>query len=1142
MLARVTSGQSGIVQYLKDGVKSDRELTRDELDQRITIDGNIEITDSLIENLNADGRKENYLHITLSFGERELEQDKIIAAYNDYKESVMNAYGTDEYNVYAEIHYPKVKSYTDKKTGDQVERFPHVHMVIPKTNLLTDKSLNPFGKYTDNIKYHDAIQENINRKHGLESPYDNQRKYGVIDNSDFISRYKGDNFKGSNAELKNELFELINNKNIRTMDVFKDELSKYGTVTTGKAGSNDEYLQLKLHGVNKNIRLKESCFKNDYITDRELLRPKPTNQEIQKNLKNWIDTRSHEMKHIHPASPKTRTEYYNLKVAEKEEFLHDRRDEFTRRFGNDRANSRTARNRSPDRIDNFQQGGRATDREFSVKRNGGRGFTDITNGLPDMPQRNVVSRRNREETTTESVLSSDAIGNLEQGKTDRDNELRWSTNRGGRTRGRLIKVSSPGTKAEQLLIEENNKKIELSHFREIRQNLDPKRVLNHLEKTHGLVKGNYGIAKAKDGTPRITVNNKSFNVSDFCTKHMHLTWDDTKNILKSEYKRQQSIELKRIDLSNKGLKHFSSVKSGLTESNIYPPNHFKKLDKVNKENREINSIVFVSNYVTQRGQTLNDKQNLELSVRTLKHLQLKERHGDSKMAIKDILEKRVLPDKNIISNPEIDLKTIKDNFKRQQEMIARLRLKMGDLVPAKDFANGKVDFNDKNTGKSVFEDNGNHIKMASRKPDIEHVAVAMTFAAEKFGKVEIKGTKEFKQQVIDVAVAKDLNIVFASKSMQKKFMEERAIFKGKNEDALSNENTVNKATSNTNEAANSSSLTPTKVVDHGSAPFENNPKNSQSYFVKTANGETHWGVGLKDAIKDANVKNGDSVTINRTGVKPVEVDVPILNSDGAKIGTEKKNVERVNWEIKKHVDENNQKQVDITNKPTENKEDLTVDNRQNDKSVKLVDFGAAPKNNDARNSDSYFMKTSDGKEYWDSNLEQAIKNGNLKKGDEIVINRTDAKKEQVEVPILDKAGNKIGSKPALSERFNWDIKTAQEVKAQAIDKKLSKAMGDEVTTTIHSKENVKVEYKWNEDIKKMEFTVNGVKPLKKPYEQIAAIAKNDKFLSNYSPSELMSGKLDLSKSNGVQPVNREFNSQGVPVESFVQKNVPKNTQ
>ncbi|HDZ9262713.1 TPA: relaxase, partial [Vibrio cholerae] len=127
MLVRVRDGKSGVIEYLIYGQKSGRDHTRDELDERICIDGNIQLTDEIINDLKLDDRPANYLHITLSFSEKDISEEKIEEAYNKYKSLLMSAYRSDEYNVYAEIHYPKIKSYVDWKTGGVVERFPHVH-------------------------------------------------------------------------------------------------------------------------------------------------------------------------------------------------------------------------------------------------------------------------------------------------------------------------------------------------------------------------------------------------------------------------------------------------------------------------------------------------------------------------------------------------------------------------------------------------------------------------------------------------------------------------------------------------------------------------------------------------------------------------------------------------------------------------------------------------------------------------------------------------------------------------------------------------------------------------------------------------------------------------------------------------------
>ncbi|WP_061011107.1 LPD7 domain-containing protein [Vibrio sp. CUB2] len=95
---------------------------------------------------------------------------------------------------------------------------------------------------------------------------------------------------------------------------------------------------------------------------------------------------------------------------------------------------------------------------------------------------------------------------------------------------------------------------------------------------------------------------------------------------------------------------------------------------------------------------------------------------------------------------------------KAREAAAQITLTMNDLVASKNDTKCYVDFSDKNTGDKVFRDDGEKIVMNSKQADINHAAAALTLAAEKFGVVEINGTKELKEQVIDVAVSKGLNL------------------------------------------------------------------------------------------------------------------------------------------------------------------------------------------------------------------------------------------------------------------------------------------------------------------------------------------------------------------------------------------------
>lgn len=308
MLVRVRGGKDGIAEYLRDGMKSDREMHRDQLDKRICIDGDLSITDAIIKTMAKKDKPENYFHVTLSFAEKDIGEQVIRDVYEQFKTELMAAYVDEEFNIYAEVHVPKIKTYEDKSTGEVVERFPHVHVVIPKKNLLDDKNLNPFGFYKSHESYIQAIQEKINYKHNLVSPRDNQRLFN-IDNGKLLSRYKGDNFKGANAKLKSELFDVIQDKNITTMAAFKEELAKHGEVSIGKVGKPDEYLKIKPHGSTRNIRLTDSCFRPEFIEHRTLKREKPSEKQVNRLVNEWVNSKSHEVKYIHQAAPKLREQY-----------------------------------------------------------------------------------------------------------------------------------------------------------------------------------------------------------------------------------------------------------------------------------------------------------------------------------------------------------------------------------------------------------------------------------------------------------------------------------------------------------------------------------------------------------------------------------------------------------------------------------------------------------------------------------------------------------------------------------------------------------------------------------------------------------------------------------------------------------------
>ncbi|WP_369523646.1 LPD7 domain-containing protein [Pseudomonas savastanoi] len=84
------------------------------------------------------------------------------------------------------------------------------------------------------------------------------------------------------------------------------------------------------------------------------------------------------------------------------------------------------------------------------------------------------------------------------------------------------------------------------------------------------------------------------------------------------------------------------------------------------------------------------------------------------------------------------------------------------------------------------------------------------------------------------------------------------------------------------------------LIEHGEAPYQHKDTNQLSYFVtlKPEGGKprTVWGVGLEEAMTDANLKQGDQVRLEDLGTWPVVVQV--IAEDGT---TSDKTVNRREW-------------------------------------------------------------------------------------------------------------------------------------------------------------------------------------------------------------------------------------------------------
>jgi hypothetical protein len=317
MLIRIRGYNDGIKEYLEKGQKKDREFNRDEMDERVILAGDLDLTNEIIQSIETDS--ERYLNITLSFKEDEVSRDVLEQVVRDFEAFAMSAFRRDEYAFYAEAHVPRLKSYADRRSGDPIERKVHVHIVLPKVNLLTGQRLDPFGLVDRQVRFLEAFQEHTNHRFGLASPKDNRRAE-FNDASEMISRYKGDVFAGTNRELKASILDAMLSRGITRYEDFQALLAEFGETRTRNAGRSHEYANVKRAGDAKGVNLKEYVFTREFVeldadAKREALVvvinakyeapgvPRKTPAAMLDALREWHEVRAREAKYLNSGSP-----------------------------------------------------------------------------------------------------------------------------------------------------------------------------------------------------------------------------------------------------------------------------------------------------------------------------------------------------------------------------------------------------------------------------------------------------------------------------------------------------------------------------------------------------------------------------------------------------------------------------------------------------------------------------------------------------------------------------------------------------------------------------------------------------------------------------------------------------------------------
>lgn len=328
MLIRVSGGSGGIVEYLARGKKSGRDYDRDELDQRMALSGALSQLESVLNSFDVEEQHQKYLHITLSFKEPHISESDLMAIDKQFHDFIFSASIDGEFYYYSEAHLPRLKALPDKR-GNEYERFPHIHVIIPEYNLFTGKKDNPVFRINNITKYIDAFQEKINADFNLSSPKDNLRDIQTGREA-IIDRYQI-HADIPVKEIKNRIYDFIQTQpqitSVEELAVAIRPLGVSAKVRDSKSFGG-KYINFAFDdsGKRKAINLKDPVFLDAYLSSRDKNTAKVFLGEKvpEALLSEWQDWAALEARFVGIAAAKERKAYYALNDSGKREWLNVR--------------------------------------------------------------------------------------------------------------------------------------------------------------------------------------------------------------------------------------------------------------------------------------------------------------------------------------------------------------------------------------------------------------------------------------------------------------------------------------------------------------------------------------------------------------------------------------------------------------------------------------------------------------------------------------------------------------------------------------------------------------------------------------------------------------------------------------------------
>ncbi len=210
-----------------------------------------------------------------------------------------------------------------------------------------------------------------------------------------------------------------------------------------------------------------------------------------------------------------------------------------------------------------------------------------------------------------------------------------------------------------------------------------------------------------------------------------------------------------------------------------------------------------------------------------------------------------------------------------------------------------------NDGAKAFTDRGNRLTTPSENTEVVKSLVAIA-EARGWSEVVVRGTERFRREAWAAARAAGLEVRGYKPNEFEQSRLVRSVAGRAEREATAparRERPAGVPRSEPDPGRSKGLLTGT-LVEHGRAPYRNDPKQPPSYYVKfeTALGDrTVWGVDLERAMKESLSRpvSGDRVALRSLRQEPVTVKTPLRDAEGAVVGQKDLSTHRNRWIVEK---------------------------------------------------------------------------------------------------------------------------------------------------------------------------------------------------------------------------------------------------